>query len=156
MNFAALKLSLILLGLSWLLKFQAWRHPKYRARIKEKNLVAQFVARDEEIGRWFKFEDGRITSGGGVRGDADVTVGFKNAAVGASLLMPPINWLDQVNAQKEFSLTVQGDTVAGACGRLAQPASTSSSTAANARAMIRPARPAGTPRPRGSARPCRS
>ena len=109
MNIAALKLSLILLGLSWLLKFQAWRHPAYRERLKEKNLTAQFIARDEEIGRWFKFEDGRITSGGGVLPNADVTVGFKNAAVGAGLLMPPINWLDQINAQKEFLLTVDGD-----------------------------------------------
>ena len=109
MNIAALKLSLILLGLSWLLKFQAWRHPKYRARLKEKNLTAQFIARDEEIGRWFQFEDGRITSGSGVRKDADVTVAFKNAAVGAGLLMPPINWLDQINAQKEFLLTVEGE-----------------------------------------------
>ena len=41
--------------------------------------------------------------------NADVTVGFKNAAVGAGLLMPPINWLDQINAQKEFLLTVDGD-----------------------------------------------
>ena len=109
MNIAAPKLSLILLGLSWLLKFQAWRHPKYRARIKEKNLTAQFMARDEEIGRWFKFEDGRVTSGGGVLASADVTVGFKNAAIGAGLLMPPINWLDQINAQKEFLLTVEGE-----------------------------------------------
>ena len=109
MTFAALKLSLILLGLSWLLKFQAWRHPKYRARLKEKNLTAQFTARDEEIGRWFKFENGKIASGAGVLKNADVTVGFKNAAVGAGLLMPPINWLDQINAQKEFLLTVDGD-----------------------------------------------
>ncbi len=41
--------------------------------------------------------------------DADVTVAFKNAALGAGLLTPPINWLDQINAQKEFPLTVQGD-----------------------------------------------
>ena len=109
MNFTALKLSLILLGLSWLLKLQAWRHPKYRARLKERNLTAQFMARDEEIGRWFRFENGRIASGRGVRNDADVTVAFKNASVGASLLMPPINWLDQINAQKEFLLTVTGD-----------------------------------------------
>ena len=58
MNFGALKLSLILFGLSLLLKFQAWRHPAYRERLKEKNLTAQFIARDEEIGRWFKFQDG--------------------------------------------------------------------------------------------------
>ena len=24
--------------------------------------------------------------------------------------MPPINWLDQINAQKEFLLTVDGET----------------------------------------------
>src|ERR1044071_7594810 len=109
MNFATLKLALILFGLSLLMKFQAWRHPAYRARLKEKNLTAQFIARDEEIGRWFTFTDGKITSGSGVLKDADVTVAFKNATLGAGLLTPPINWLDQINAQKEFQLTVQGD-----------------------------------------------
>src|SRR6476469_2758533 len=109
MNLGALKLSIILFGLSWLLKFQAWRHPAYRERLKEKNLTGQFIARDEEIGRWFRIQDGRVTSGSGVLKDADVTVAFKNASLGAQLLTPPINWLDQINAQKEFSLTVQGD-----------------------------------------------
>ena len=109
MNLGALKLSIILFGLSLLLKFQAWRHPAYRERLKEKNLTGQFIARDEEIGRWFKIQDGRVTSGSGVLKDADVTVAFKNAALGAGLLTPPINWLDQINAQKEFQLTVQGD-----------------------------------------------
>ena len=36
------------------------------------------------------------------------TLAFKNAALGADLLMPPINWLDQINAQKDFKLTVDG------------------------------------------------
>ncbi len=34
---------------------------------------------------------------------------FKNAEVGTSLLMPPINWLNQINAQKDFVLTVEGE-----------------------------------------------
>src|SRR3954464_8269451 len=109
MNLGALKLSIILFGLSLLLKFQAWRHPAYRERLKEKNLTGQFIARDEEIGRWCRIEDGRVTSGSGVLKDADVTVAFKNATLGASLLTPPINWLDQINAQKAFALTVEGD-----------------------------------------------
>ena len=109
MNLGALKLSIILFGLSLLLKFQAWRHPAYRERLKEKNLTGQFIAKDEELGRWFKIEGGRVTSGRGVLKDADVTVAFKNAALGADLLTPPINWLDQINAQKEFQLTVQGE-----------------------------------------------
>src|SRR4029078_700483 len=117
MNFGALKLALILFGLSLLLKFQAWRHPAYRARLKEKNLTAQFIARDEEIGRWFSFQDGKVSSGSVCLKDADVTVGFKNAALGAGLLTPPINWLDQINAQKEFLLTVTGDDGLANCFR---------------------------------------
>ena len=33
---------------------------------------------------------------------------FKNAAIGAGLLTPPINWLRQINAQKDFVLSVDG------------------------------------------------
>ena len=58
MNFGALKLSIILFGLSLLLKFQAWRHPAFASGSRKKTSPAQFIARDEEIGRWFKFQDG--------------------------------------------------------------------------------------------------
>jgi molybdopterin guanine dinucleotide-containing S/N-oxide reductase-like protein len=107
--FSQLKLKIILFGLAQLLKFAAWRYPEFAARAKEHDLTGQFVTRDEAIGRWFKFDNGKITSGAGVLQDADVTVAFKNAAVGAALLTPPINWLDQINAQKEFVLGVTGD-----------------------------------------------
>ena len=40
-----------------------WRHPAFSARLKERNLVAQFKARDEEIGRWYEIRDGKVTSG---------------------------------------------------------------------------------------------
>src|SRR4249920_3450572 len=70
--------------------------------------MAQLKARDEEIGRWYAIRDGKVTSGHGLRADADVTLAFKNAALAADLLMPPINWLNQVNAQKDFKLTVDG------------------------------------------------
>ena len=142
MNLAALKLSLILFGLSLILKYQAWRHPAYRERLKERNLTAQFMARDEEIGRWFKLQDGRVTSGFGVRKDADVTVAFKTAALGADLLMPPINWLDQINAQKEFALTVTGDD--GLANWFAQTVMMSQSVGLKL----------GTPMPDGSMRYC--
>ena len=104
----AMKFSLILWGLGQLLKYAAWRHPAFRARLKERNLVAQFKARDEEIGRWYALRDGQVSTGRGLRADADVTIACKNAALGANLLMPPIDWLDQINAQKDFKLTVDG------------------------------------------------
>ena len=106
--FSQLKFAVILFGLVQLLRFAAWRYPHFTARLKERNLTAQIKARDEGIGRWIEFCDGKIKSGAGLHPKPDVTLFFKNAATGASLLTPPINWLDQINAQKDFTLSVDG------------------------------------------------
>ena len=104
--FAKAKFAVILFALSGLMRYARWRHPLFAARLKERNLVAQFIARDEEIGRWFEFRDGKSDLGrrAGMP-KPDITLAFKNAALGAGLLTPPINWLDQINAQKDFMLT---------------------------------------------------
>jgi hypothetical protein len=108
MTFSTIKLSLILFGLAQLLKLQAFRHAAFRARLKERDLVAQIMARDEETGRWFKLEDGKVTSGAGLHPAPDIKLMFKNAAWGGKLLTPPVNWLNQINAQKDFILSVDG------------------------------------------------
>ncbi len=108
MKIATVKFSIILFALSLLLKWQAWRHPAFRDRLKERNFVAQFLARDEETGRWFAFRDGKFSSGAGRHAHPDIKLLFKNAALGAKLLTPPINWLNQINAQKDFKLGVDG------------------------------------------------
>jgi len=90
------------------MKLQARRHEKFRGRLHERNLVAQIKARDEEVGRWFELRNGKVRSGAGFHNAPDITLAFKDAALGASLLKPPINWLDQINAQKDFKLTVDG------------------------------------------------
>src|SRR5215471_6171033 len=108
MSVATMKFSAILWGFAQLMKLQARRHEKFRDRLRERNLVAQLKARDEEVGRWFEVRDGKVRSGGGFHKAPDITLAFKNAALGASLLKPPINWLDQINAQKDFKLTVDG------------------------------------------------
>ena len=62
---SAMKFQVILWGMAQLLKFSAWRHPVFKARLKERNLVAQLKARDEDIGRWYAIRDGKVTSGHG-------------------------------------------------------------------------------------------
>ena len=108
MSIASAKFSVILFGLAQLLRLARRRHPAFAARLKERNLIAQIKARDEEIGRWYAIRDGKVASGSGLHAKPDITLNFKNAAVGASLLTPPINWLEQINAQKDFNLTVDG------------------------------------------------
>ncbi len=98
----------VLFGAAQLLKMAARRHADFRARLKEHDFVAQIMARDEEIGRWFAFKDGAVSSGAGLHANPDIKLLFKNARIGASLLTPPIDWLDQINAQKDFVLTVEG------------------------------------------------
>ena len=63
---SAMKFRIILWGMAQLLWYAAWRHPAFRARLKERNLVAQLKARDEEIGRWYAIRDGKVTSGAGL------------------------------------------------------------------------------------------
>ena len=63
MMISRLKFSIILFALPVVLKFTARRHPAFAARLKQRNLVAQITARDEGIGRWISFRDGKISSG---------------------------------------------------------------------------------------------
>ncbi len=72
MALSATKFSLILWGLARVLNYTARKHPEFRERLKERNLVARIMARDEEIGRWFEFRDGKVRSGFGRKKKADV------------------------------------------------------------------------------------
>ncbi len=108
MSIATTRFSATLWGLAQLMRVQARLHAKFRDRLRERNLVAQIKARDEDVGRWFELRDGKLRTGAGLHKAPDMTLAFKNAALGAALLTPPINWLDQINAQKDFTLTVDG------------------------------------------------
>ena len=108
MALARLKFPIILFGAAQILKRAAQRHPAFSNRLEEHDFVAQIMTRDEGIGRWFQFKKGIVTSAAGLHEAPDIKLKFKNAEIAAALLTPPINWLDQINAQKDFVLTVDG------------------------------------------------
>ena len=95
MMFATTRLSLILFGLSLLLKYKARRHEAFWQRIKERNFVAQIMTRDEEIGRWFEFQRRHDRSGAGLHAKPDVQAdvqerrGRRRAADAADQLARP-------------------------------------------------------------------
>jgi trimethylamine-N-oxide reductase (cytochrome c) len=105
---AAFKFSVILFGLSMLLRWCAWRHPAFRDRLGEKDLTAQLRTGDGRTGRWYTLKDGRLSTGSGLHDNPDVTLTFKTAAIAVGLLVPPINQLDQINALKDFNLSLDG------------------------------------------------
>ncbi|MDP7600792.1 MAG: hypothetical protein QF605_05340, partial [Rhodospirillales bacterium] len=66
--------SLMLFGLRLLIWMQALRYQAFRDRLKEKNFTAQMKTKDNSVGRWFKFQDGKVSSGSGVKADADIAL----------------------------------------------------------------------------------
>jgi molybdopterin guanine dinucleotide-containing S/N-oxide reductase-like protein len=100
--------SMILFGLKLVMRYSAWRYPAFAKRLSEKNFTAQFKTADDSEGRWFRFEKGRMTSSAGVDGDAEVVISFKNAKIAAGLLMPPIDQQEQIDALKDFKLSMTG------------------------------------------------
>ncbi|MHA1108307.1 MAG: molybdopterin-dependent oxidoreductase, partial [Alphaproteobacteria bacterium] len=104
-----MRLSLILFGLRLLLMYTAWRFPAFRARLKERNLIAQIKTWDNAVGRYFIIRDGKISSKSGIHPEPDICMSFKTEDLAVNLLMPPINWLDQINALKDFKLKMDGD-----------------------------------------------
>ena len=104
-----MKFSLILFGMRLLFWFTALRYPAFRERLKEKDMTAQLRTLDGRAGRWFTFKGGRVSSGAGLHASPDVTLTFKTAEIAAQLLMPPINQLQQINAMKDFLLSLEGE-----------------------------------------------
>ena len=102
------KFSAILFGLAQLLKFTAKRHPAFALRLKEKNVTVQMRTADKTAGRWFAFHNGKITSRAGIHPKPDVTLAFKNEAIAAELLMPPLDMQNQIDAIKDFKLQMEG------------------------------------------------
>ena len=74
-----MKFSLILSGLNWLLRYTAWRNPVFKTRLKEKNFVAQIKIADGSSGRFFSFQDGKVSSQAVIHHSPEICMSFKSA-----------------------------------------------------------------------------
>ncbi len=75
-----MKLSLILFGIYQLLKRKAKRSSSFRDRVRERNFTAQIKVKDNSVGRYFTFTDGRIISKKGIHPNPDVVMTFSSSA----------------------------------------------------------------------------
>lgn len=103
-----MKLSALLWGIPQAMRAVARFYPEYAARLKERNVIAQFRVRDKPLGRWIQLENGKITSKAGIHERPDLTIHFKNEEIAASFLTPPFDQLERVDAAKNFKLGLDG------------------------------------------------
>lgn len=103
-----MKFKIVLFGLAMLFRFARWRSAEFRRSLKGKTLTVQLCTADRMIGRQFIFEDGNFRSKPGVDEGAGFSLVFKTAKIGARLLMPPIDQLEQIEAMKNFLFHPEG------------------------------------------------
>ncbi len=108
MSVSAIKVSVLLFGLAQALRIQARRFPEFARRLAEKNFVAQIKIADDSLGRWYVFENGKVRTRKGIHPKPDITLKFLDAGTAASLLTPPFDWLEQIEAIKNFRLMMEG------------------------------------------------
>ncbi len=100
--------SFILLNVKVILRFTSLLHPSFRGRLRERDFTAQIRTKDNRVGRYFTFQDGRLISKGGIHPRPDMTISYYDAALGARLMTPWRSQLEQVSAMKNFKLWIEG------------------------------------------------
>jgi molybdopterin guanine dinucleotide-containing S/N-oxide reductase-like protein len=97
-----------LAGLAVLLRTTAARHPRFAARLRERDLVAQIRLAGVARGRAFSFRGGAVRSRAGLHPSPDLTMTFDSAEVAVRLLKPSRDYLEFINAVKNFQMRVDG------------------------------------------------
>ena len=108
MTLAGWFFAFILLNVKGLLRLTAMRYPLFKARLGEMDFTAQIRTRENPMGRYFTFRDGRVISRSGIHPRPDMTIIYQDAALGARLMTPWRSQLEQVNAMKNFKLGIEG------------------------------------------------
>jgi hypothetical protein len=84
-------------------------YPEYAARLKERNLVAQFRLRDRPVGRWIQLENGKHPHQVRVcTRSRTSTSTSRTQAIAESFLTPPFDLLERIDAAKNFKIGLEG------------------------------------------------
>ena len=100
---------IILYGVATTIRTVALAFPAFAKKLKARDAIIQIKTKDDSVGRWYAFKNGKIKTRAGIHSKPDVTLIFKDADTGVQLLTPPINHFNFINAIKMFKLDIAGD-----------------------------------------------
>ncbi len=108
MSISGMQFRFLLFSAAQYMKLSAIRYKSFREHLKQKNCIAQIKIADNSIGRYFIFRQGKIISKSGIHSKPDICLGFRDAALACRLLIPWRNQQEQMDAMKNFRLTLEG------------------------------------------------
>jgi trimethylamine-N-oxide reductase (cytochrome c) len=103
-----MRLAVLLYGIPLALRLTALLYPTFRARLKQRDLIAQLKLQDNSTGRFIEIKNGRIHSKAAIHPKPDVTLFFKSERVALNVLMPPQDYGELVHAGKNFQMGALG------------------------------------------------
>jgi len=102
-------LKAILFALPKVLNVKASRFPAFRARLRQRDLVAWIGLQDRSIGRVIEIRNGRFFARAGDHPNPHVRMSFVNVATALKFLSPKRNQLDIIHAAKNFLVVTEGE-----------------------------------------------
>ncbi|MCL1865177.1 MAG: hypothetical protein FWF73_05135 [Spirochaetes bacterium] len=103
-----MKFKLILFVLGRKLVKKAKKDAEFKKKISEKNCTVQIKTADNSKGRYYTFNNGEVISTKGISANPTVSLVWKDAATGASILTTKDN-AKRMEALKDGSLKLEGD-----------------------------------------------
>ncbi len=102
------QLSTMLMMLPAMLRLFAGRSERIKFLIGEKNFTIQLRTRGKSFGRWYKFENGKISSGSGINESADACLSFQSPRDALKIMVPWRSRLDMIHSVKNFQSEMSG------------------------------------------------
>jgi hypothetical protein len=109
-----MKLSIIMYGYYLLFRYTAWKKEAFRQKLKERDLLLVMRAKDKDVARAFKFDQGQVSSTSGDRSDAQCRLVWINAQDGARVMLDIAkgNPKALMKAVMDGKLLLEGDAMA--------------------------------------------
>ncbi|MEO1080267.1 MAG: molybdopterin-dependent oxidoreductase [Pseudomonadota bacterium] len=103
----------ILFALTPMLQRTGKKSAAFRSEMARHNCVVQIKVKNNSVGRYFRFQDGKVTSKSGIHPAPDVALVFKTVDVALKIMRPDADIHYKIHAAKNFLLEVQGEDYLG-------------------------------------------
>ncbi|MFA6008832.1 MAG: hypothetical protein WC799_02530 [Desulfobacteraceae bacterium] len=109
-----MKLSIIMYGYYLLFRYTAWKKEAFRQKLQERNLLLVMRAKDKDVARAFKFDQGQVSSTSGDRSDAQCRLVWITEQDGARVMLDIAkgNPKALMKAVMDGKLLLEGDAMA--------------------------------------------
>lgn len=100
-----MKFKFLLYMLGKMLKKKAQKNADFKKKVSEKNCTVQIKTADNSKGRYYTFNNGEVTSTGGIAANPTVSLTWKDAAIAFTAMKSG----KVMDALKDGSLKLEGD-----------------------------------------------